>query len=225
MEFSGYRWLVRSSEGQFSGPGPNLFAGTPDFVNVDADGKLHLFIRKSGTIWACSEVTLSQAMGYGTYEIEVETNPFNMDRQAVFGFFTYSSSAEQNHRELDIELSYWGRPTETRNGQFVVQPSGPPGSVSRFEVNHSATIYSIHWTKKMALFTAKNVNGAVIKQWIKTENVPKTGDARPQINLWLTKGLAPQNDQSVEFIIKRFTFTPEISHAQSTHNSPVKFNR
>jgi len=221
IDFSGYRWLVRSSEGQLGEPGPNVFAGSTDFVNVDADGKLHLFIRKSGTSWACSEVILSQALGYGTYEIEAETNPFNMDRQVVFGFFTYSSSTEQSHRELDVELSHWGRPIEANNSQFVVQPSS---NANRFEVNHPAVLYKIHWAKGAAMFTAEDIEGQAIHHWVTTKNVPESGDAKIEMNLWLAKGLSPQNDEPIEFIIKRFTFTPESSDAQSTHRQPAKLN-
>lgn len=227
IEFSGYQWLVRSSAGQLGGPGPNVFSGTPDFVKIDDEGKLHLFIRKIGTNWACSEVFLTQALGYGTYEIEVETNPSIMDRQAVFGFFTYSSSAEQSHRELDVELSYWGRPAERQNGQFVVQPSSLPDSTSRFDVNHSRTIYKIHWTPGVARFTAIDAHGPVIHHWVKTKNVPEAGDAKLGLNLWLAKGMAPANGWPVEFVISRFTFTPESDskRKQSMPAPPTKIHR
>ena len=208
LDFSGYRWLVRSSDGQLAGPGPNVFSGTADFVSVDVDGKLHLSIRKAAMGWVCSEIVLTQALGYGSYEIEVETNPFDMDRQAVFGFFTYGSSAGNSHSELDVELSYWGKPSG-QNAQFVVQPSSNPDNISRFNVNQSNTVYAIHWTKGMAEFTVSAVSGQILHRWVRTENVPDPGDAKIDMNLWLVKGASPQNNRPIDFVVKRFAFTPE----------------
>lgn len=207
IQFSGYRWLVRDSHGELAGPGPNIFASTTKSVEVDAEGNLRLAIREAGTGWTSAEVSLPQALGYGTYELEVATNPAELDRQAVFGFFTYSSSPEQSHRELDVELSYWGRPEETRNSQFVVQPD-VPGAVNRFTINESNTLYRMRWTKGVAEFTALNANGQTLQHWVKRENVPDATGAKVLLNLWLAKGLPPQNGNNVTVVVKRFRFTP-----------------
>ncbi|WP_434715643.1 glycoside hydrolase family 16 protein [Paraburkholderia sp. A3RO-2L] len=208
IQFSGYSWLVRDSGGQAGGPGPNVFSGMPDAVAVLADGGLRLSILKAGSGWSCAEVILPQALGYGTYEIEVENNPADLDRQAVFGFFSYDSSPEQSHRELDVELSYWGKQDDDRNSQFVVQPDGP-GQKHRFTVNERGTSYRIHWTRGVAEFTALSSDGSVLQHWVQREAVPDAAAARIDLNLWLAKGLPPQTGENVEFVVKRFRFTPE----------------
>jgi len=208
LDFSGYRWVVRSSEGREEGPGPNVFSGAPESADVDAEGRLHLFVRREGTRWTCSEVVLDRPLGYGSYEVEVETNPSEMDRQAVFGFFTYSTAAEKNHRELDVELSYWGEPSG-QNAQFAVQPWSAPNSLNRFNVDHSNTRYTIRWTKDAVTFMAREVGGRVLHHWVRKENIPDPGDARIDMNMWLVKGIQPQNNGSIEFVIKRFLFIPE----------------
>ncbi|HDR9105414.1 TPA: glycoside hydrolase family 16 protein [Burkholderia vietnamiensis] len=208
IRFSGYSWLVRNSGGQTGGPGPNVFSGTPDAVDVLPDGSLRLSILKTGSGWSCAEVILHQALGYGSYEIEVENNPADMDRQAVFGFFSYDSSPEQSHRELDVELSYWGNPDDDRNSQFVVQPDRP-GHKNRFVVKEPGTLYRIHWTRGVAEFTALSSDGSVLRHWVQREAVPDAADARIDLNLWLAKGRPPQTGLNVEFVVKRFRFTPE----------------
>ncbi|WP_199030823.1 glycoside hydrolase family 16 protein [Ralstonia sp. ASV6] len=208
VEFSGQRWVVRSSGGQLSGPGPNVFSDGLDAVRVDAQGRLRMAIAKTPQGWHSAEVTLSRPLGYGTYELDVETNPFGMDRQAVFGFFSYSSAPEQAHRELDVELSYWGRPGEANNAQFVVQPSGAPDTLRRFQVNHGPVTYRIRWERGLAEFSATTADGAVLQHWSRTVGVPEAGDARIQLNLWLFQGKPPQNGQPVEFVVRGFRFSP-----------------
>ncbi|KVP65656.1 hypothetical protein WJ96_04620 [Burkholderia ubonensis] len=208
LEFSGKTWLVRDSNGAQVGPGPNVFSAAEDSVFIDSEGKLHLRISKTGQVWSSSEVILSEPLGYGTYELQVETNPFGMDQQAVFGFFTFSRAPEQSHRELDVELSYWARSAEENNAQFVVQPESLPDAKRRFVVNHSGTIYRINWGRGFVEFSALTAEGTSIQYWRKTTNVPDPADASLEINLWLFKGAAPQNNSPVEFVVKRFTFTP-----------------
>lgn len=207
IEFSGYSWLIRDSHGALAGPGPNVFASTTNSVEVDAEGKLRLTIRKGETGWTSAEVSLPQALGYGTYELEVETNPAELDKQVVFGFFTYNSSPEQSHRELDVELSYWGRPEETRNSQFVVQPE-VPGEANRFTINEANTLYRMRWTKGVAEFTALSADGQSLHHWVKREAVPDATGAKVLLNLWLAKGLPPQTGSNVAVVVKSFRFTP-----------------
>ncbi|WP_157003124.1 hypothetical protein [Ralstonia sp. A12] len=211
IEFSGQRWVVRSSGGQLSGPGPNVFSDGLDAVRVDEQGRLHMAIVKAAQGWHSAEVTLSRPLGYGTYALDVETNPFGMDRQVVFGFFSYSSAPEQAHRELDVELSYWGREGESNNAQFVVQPSGSPDTLRRFNVNHGRVTYRIRWERGLAEFSATAADGTVLQHWSRTAGVPEVGDARIQLNLWLFQGKPPQNGQPVEFMVRAFRFTPSAA--------------
>lgn len=218
IPFSGQQWMVRSSGGQLSGPGPNVFSDGLDTVRVDGQGRLHMAIVAAGQGWHSAEVTLSRPLGYGTYELDVETNPFGMDRQAVFGFFTYSSAPEQAHRELDVELSYWGRQGEQNDAQFVVQPSVSPDTVRRFVVKHGHVVYRIRWERGLAEFSATAADGTVLQHWSRTVGVPEAGDARIQLNLWLFQGKPPQNGQPVEFVIRAFRFAPSGAQASPLLN-------
>jgi hypothetical protein len=92
IEWSGYTWWVRTSNGNPQGPGPNIFSDSAQSVFVDDEGNLHLKIRQ-GTDgkWLASEIDMNQSLGYGTYEWEVSSRYDQFATNAVTGLFTYLS--------------------------------------------------------------------------------------------------------------------------------------
>jgi hypothetical protein len=51
--------------------------------------------------------------------------------------------------------------------------------------------------------------GALIDSYVYTgTDVPRSGDERVHLNLWLFNGAAPTNGQPVDVILTGFTFTP-----------------
>ena len=78
-----------------------------------------------------------RALGYGTYVFTVRDTS-SLDPSAAFGMLTWDDQgAEQNHRELDIEISQWGD-RRIPTGQFVLQPFYVPANVARFSASGHA---------------------------------------------------------------------------------------
>src|SRR5688572_24833301 len=74
INWSGYNWWVRTSGNAPQGPGPNIFSDSAENVFVDANGNLHLKIRKGRDgKWLASEIDLNQSLSYGTYEWQVSS--------------------------------------------------------------------------------------------------------------------------------------------------------
>jgi hypothetical protein len=124
INWAGYDWWVRTSNGNPQGPGPNIFSDSTQNVFVDAQGNLHLKIRKGADgKWTSSEVDLNQSLSYGTYEWELSSRYDQFASNAVGGLFTYLSPeavaaqtggvvgngvADTPH-EIDIEFTgAWG---------------------------------------------------------------------------------------------------------------------
>ena len=105
IEFDGYEWTVAHAISERNGV-PNVY--DPANVSVDSDGHLHLRIVRRSDRWTCSEVILPHSFGYGTYRFSVE-DISHLEPAVVLTLFTWDDlGAEQNHREMDVEISRWG---------------------------------------------------------------------------------------------------------------------
>ena len=129
IHFAGRRWWIKRAS-QPVGPGPNRFHDSTASVEVNADGGLVLRVRRTGGQWVCAEVVGEEATGYGRYEWTIRTDLTDLDRHVVLGMFTWSDDPDLFHRELDIEVSAWGRDGGI-GGQFVVQPQRHPVTCGR----------------------------------------------------------------------------------------------
>lgn len=218
IEFSGILWDVRNGSG---GPGPNLWSDSPNSVWVDAEGQLHLKIRKVGNSWYCSEVVARKSFGYGEYRFYVAGNMETYDPEIVAGLFTY----ETDTREIDIEFSRWGDPASV-DGWYTIQPV-ITGNQQSFPLNLTGD-YSTHkfiWTGSNIFFQSYqghyfNLPSTeyLIKEWNYTGNYnPPVGNERLHINFWLFGGHVPVNQQEAELIITS-VFVPSIT---SVHDLPV----
>lgn len=125
LEWSGYQWNVRTSNGSKQGPGPNVFDDSTDCVFVDEEGLLHLkIIQNKQGIWTAAEVSLAKSLSFGTYVWEVASRYDQYGENTVAGLFTYLSPervaaqtkgdvgndiADTPH-EIDIEFTKaWGK--------------------------------------------------------------------------------------------------------------------
>ncbi len=224
IEFSGYEWKVKTSANQI-GPGPNYFSDSRESVSVDAEGRLHLRITKRDGLWQCAEVILTRSLGYGTYRFYLATEPQTIARSvyAVLGMFTWSDvSAEFHHREIDAEISAWGKQNQhtgqNQLGQFVIQPWSIAHNIARYHLPPQlpATTHAFTWRPESVFCQSLEGHAAratnrrqVIYEHTFTRNIPPAAEGTfARINLWLMAGRPPANGQELEVIISRFEFTP-----------------
>ena len=208
IQFDGHDWLVKSSSRKI-GPGPNLFSSSTSNVWVDAAGRLHLKISKSGGRWYSAEVINTASLGRGTYSWTVEGDMNALDRQVVLGLFTWNDDPAFNHRELDVEFARWGNASDPTNGQYVVQPYDTAGNLVRITQPSGITGPTTHgftWGTSSVSFTSSTASPS---SWTYAgPDVPEPGGENARMNLWLFRGIAPSNGQAVEVVISDFTFTP-----------------
>lgn len=212
LQFSGYDWTVKSST-QKVGPGPNYFSNSSNNVAVDALGRLHLKITQRDGHWYCSEIVSARSFGYGTYRFYLDSVVDNLDPQVVLGMFTWNDAPDYHHREIDIEVSRWGR-AENENGQFVVQPYRVPQNIVRFQIPSGLPASKHLFTWKPDSVFCQSVNGSaspqssIIKEYTFTQGVPRAGGENVRINIWLLAGRPPADSKEAEVMISKFEFVP-----------------
>lgn len=197
------------------GPGPNNFTNSTDNAFVDSLGQLHLKITQRNGKWYCSEVDLVKSLGYGKYRFYLASRVDQLPQNVVLGLFTYDSDPTYHNREIDIEFSKWGYPTNF-NSQYVVQPWDVTQNISRFDSQLSGdyTTHSIDWTTNKVSFESLYGHYAtapdstyVMNSWSYSGlDIPLAGNEKIIMNLWNYEGKAPT--QKVEVVIKKFEFTP-----------------
>lgn len=209
VTWGGASWQVKTSTAAV-GPGPNIFSKAN--VNVDASGFLHLRIAKDAqNRWTTSEVIVPTSQGYGTYAFTVATPLDRLDRNVVLGLFTWSDRAQYAHREIDFEAARWGNAADPTNAQFVVQPYDKPNHLARFTLTNAVrTVQQFTWRAGEVTFVSRRLDtGATVATYVyRGSDVPKPGDERVRLNLWLYGGSAPSDGQPVEIVVEAFAFAP-----------------
>jgi len=212
--FSGHLWEVSNSGDRLWNPGPNYWSCGPSNVWVDGNGWLHLKITCVNGAWYCSELTMREALGYGTYTFEVSNNYSLLDENMVLGLFTYKDDAN----EIDIEFTTWSG-NYKNNSWFTIQP--PPFTFGFNQVSFKPQLigdfstHSFTWAPYYVYFESLQgtkdstapIEARVICQFNSTVSPPQTG-APVHINLWLNKGQLPSDLEEFEMVVKGFTFTP-----------------
>src|SRR5262252_1123383 len=139
LTFSGYDWEIRQS--------PNERFGQNDYdarnAWVDDSGHLHLTLTQRDGQWTSAEMRLLRSLGYGTYAFDLRDTS-QLDPAAVFSMSTWSPAVEQNHREMDVDISRWGDPGN-KNAEFAVQPDHAASNVFRFTAPSGRLTYSLRW--------------------------------------------------------------------------------
>jgi hypothetical protein len=69
LNFSGYDWAVRMIASDKGGMN-NLYDSENAWT--DANGALHMQIKKKSGMWSCAEIFLNRSLGYGTYSVTVQ---------------------------------------------------------------------------------------------------------------------------------------------------------
>jgi hypothetical protein len=208
VDFAGYQWTVKHSEGQV-GPGPNVFAA--DNVEVDRRGRLRLRIDERDGVWRSSEVILDEALGYGTYRFTVQSRLGDLDPNVVLGLFTWSDEPAQNNREIDIEFSKWANAANPYNAGYTVQPYDVDGHQHQWSIgNQQRTTHEFEWSPDGVRFRSTDRRGRELASWTfsDTAAIPDPETAHARINLWLFRGNAPTDGEGVRITIRDFEFIP-----------------
>lgn len=204
LSFGGYEWRARTAPSDRSGR-PNTYA--PGHAWTDADGFLHLRVSSGPAGWVCSEVTLAQSLGYGTYRFEVRDTGA-LDPRAALSLFTWDEEAlDDRNRELDVEISRWGDPAN-RNAQFVVQPFYLPANVHRFEAPAGPLVHTIAWQRGRVRFQTARRDGAVVASYEFASGVPQPGRATVRMALHAFGSPDATRPIDDEVVIERFSFVP-----------------
>jgi hypothetical protein len=212
--FSGYQWNVRDFPG---GPGPNNWSSQNVFV--DSGGDLHLQINERNKQWSCAEVSLTQSLGFGSYQFQLIGRTDQLDTNVVLGLFSYGGPDGTN--EIDIEDGRFGHPA-ANSGNYTVYPAQfVPNYVNTtnsfpISLNGTDTTQRFIWTGNhvtfQSLYGHYNDDTNDFASWTFQPNNPTVSipqNAAPvHMNLWLAGGQPPTNGMPVEIVVSSFTFTP-----------------
>jgi hypothetical protein len=204
ISFGGYEWRVRDAP---SSRGSNN-QYDPSNAWADSDGALHLRIAKTPKDWTCAEVTLNRSFGYGTYRVIVR-DISQLEPPAVFGIFTWDyAGGAQGNREMDIELSRWGRPSY-ENAQYVVQPFYVASNIARFNAPAGRLTHSFHWEPGRVTFrTVKTAGKAVVAERVFTSGIPTPGIESVRLNLYYYRRGETQLQDGGEVVVEKFEYLP-----------------
>jgi hypothetical protein len=207
LAFSGYEWEVRQQATDRH--------GLNDFdarnVWVDTEGHLHLLLTERDGRWTSAEVWITRTLGYGTYSLDLRDTS-GLDPAAALSMYTWDSlAADQNFREMTIDVSRWGDPLNM-NGQYTVQPETVPANVFRFAIPPGVITHSFRWEPGRVLF--KTVRGSgprgdgVVAERLFTAGVPAAGAENPHVTLLYDRGAPGPPSKSVEVVVEKFAFLP-----------------
>ncbi len=210
LSFSGYEWDVRDAPSDRGGVSNNY---DPANAWLDANGWLHLRISPAGDgQWNCAEVTLRRSLGYGSYSFLIQ-DVSHLEPAAALGLFTWDDrGADQNHREMDIEISRWGDPA-SKNAQYAVQPYYVPVNVVRFLAPQGRLAYSFRWEPRRVSFrtareAAAGSSSGVVAEHVFTSGVPSPGGESARIALYAYGKSRTPLVHGAEVVIEKFEFLP-----------------
>jgi hypothetical protein len=212
LQFSGYDWKVRNIPSNRGGA-MNLY--DPANAWTDEKGFLHLRIAGAPGRWTCAEVSLTRSLGYGSYSF-VAHETSHLEPAAVLDLFTWDDqAAEQNHRELNIEISRWGDP-DSKNAQYVVQPYYVPTNVARFAAPSGVLTHSIQWEPGKVTFktvpgkyeAAPGDRSRAVAERIFSTAVPSPGNESVHLTLFVFGNTENPLQNEVEVVIEKFEYLP-----------------
>lgn len=222
VSFAGRTWRVKGSG--YYGPGPNLFSAATDAVWVDANGHLHLTIKKVGANWYSTEVAVTEALGYGDYVFTTRGRLDTLDPTTVLGLYVWEYGPCYDpgylwwnpHNETDIEFSRWGVPGGP-NGQFVTQPWDWGGNRHQFSMSFATdevTSHAFRWKPDRIEYRSwrggplAESPATTVVSWTYTgPHVPRPDQPRTHLNLWQVDG-PPAAAQEVVLEDFRFVAWP-----------------
>lgn len=235
FSWSGFIWAVVSSNESKCNPGHNYFSSSVDNVRIDSAGDLHIRITKRNNKFYCAELFTNEAVGYGLYTFYLSSRVDNLDKNVVFGMFTWNdvNCVTNANSELDIEFTRWGDSGNPNLLEYSVQPTNGGQEAERsaslpMQLSGNNSIHFLNWTPALVSFSSYQGNTNppppvnLISSWqFSNNNIPKSKEecnSNPVIipapennttlslNLWLDRGNYPSNNQEAEVIIHRIDF-------------------
>jgi hypothetical protein len=208
IQFSGYEWIARAA--------PSDRGGRNDYdpanAWTDADGAMHLRIAGTAPGWTCAEVRLTRRLGYGSYRFVVR-DVSHLEPAAVLTLFTWDGPAtDENHREMDLEISRWGNPA-AKNAQYVVQPYYVAANVWPFEAPPGVLTHALRWEPGRLTATTFRGSGpekgaSVVTTHAFTTGVPSPGNEMVRMNLYVFRRSATPTQRGTEVVIEKFEYLP-----------------
>ena len=200
--FGGYQWRLRDAPSNRGGA--NVYSASN--ISVDEKGAMHLRIAKTQQDWSCAEASLTQNLGYGTYEFAVRGLDA-MEPAGVFDMFTYDyASGAQHNREMNIEISHWGNPAQ-KNAQYVLQPYYVASNVYRFDAPGGTLTFSLRWEPGRVTFRTLR-GSAMASEHVFTAGVPSPGIESVRVALYIYRAAGVKPQRPMEVVIERFTYLP-----------------
>lgn len=236
--FSGLQWKVRFSN-ERTEPGNNFFSDKPSEVFVDAEGKLHLTIKKRDNYWFCTEVVCDTALGYGTYSFQIEARLDTLDKNIVLNLGVSPDSILLKHSPSDVAVRFTklGAGFSPNTLQYAVK-SGDTTNNAEFgagaktsdvkerlhrpefplRMNGFYSSHGFHRRERIVEFASYHDHGFptpyLIDQW-EFQGSALGGVKVPAntptsvMRLSLWAAGEPVSGKPVEIIIKKFQFVPE----------------
>ncbi|AXC10546.1 hypothetical protein ACPOL_1198 [Acidisarcina polymorpha] len=210
IKFSGYDWTVRTISSDRGGLN-NLYDG--DNAWTDANGAIHLRIKRREGRWSCAEVVLKRSLGYGTYIVTVH-DVSHLESAAVLSLNTFDDwGGDQHYREFDVEASRWGDASSKNNAQYGIQPFYIPGNVAPFVAPAGTLTHSVHWEPGRASFKtvrgpSTRAEGPVVAEHVFTSGVPTPGTERFQFLFYVVASEKSPMQHDSEVIIDKFEYLP-----------------
>jgi hypothetical protein len=196
------------------GPGPNLWS--PVNAWTDAQGRLHLAIRRADSGWTCAEVFTREGLGFGDFSWTLAGREGRLDRNVALGLFTYPApgTGPDGTNEIDIEISRWGVPNAPA-GNFTVWPAtqGRPHRTFSFpfEWTAASSVHAFAWRPGEIRFRTLQPPDT-LASW-RFASVPSGTDVPSlpcpvHMNLWLVQGRPPSDGREVEVVVESFSHAP-----------------
>jgi len=190
-------------------------------VWTDSDGNLHLKIAYREGHWTSAEMFTDARLGFGTYQFQVQGAPDQLNDWVVLSFSSEPTAdiGPDLTNEIDVDFTTWGG-SQSFHGNWTVWPTsqGPAPATHTYDTSSAGTT-STHrfvWKEDHIAFQAMNglhdaddANG-LFESWTYAPSNPKNRipqNATPlHVKLWMYEGVPPANGNSVEVVLKAFTY-------------------
>jgi hypothetical protein len=127
--------------------------------------------------------------------------------------FTWDDyGADQNHREMDVEISRWGD-SNSNNAQYVIQPFYVPANVVRFMQPPGTVTHSFRWepgsvTFKSTVGRAAGTSSRIAAEHVFTSGVPLPGGETVRVSLFPFDNKKNPLRSASEVVIEKFEYLP-----------------